>query len=389
MEKHKEQFDNLALIDRIADEIGPRLPASEEEYAASQLIANQLRTFGIENVQEQPFYAVQRLGERVIPAALLSTVGLVLSLGKRAWQQRLGNQSAFWAALLLRRVLGGRSPFWEGIWPQRRSQNIVARLAPQGEVRSRIVFIAHMDSDRVRFSTRPAHPATPALLDYLALGTLFTTSLPVPKGNRTLRRLNILSLLLGTGLATVDELSPLHAGKNDNGSGIGLLLELASELLEHPLEHTEVVLAFTGSDTVAGQGTVELARHHQDEWQDAWWIVIDSLGAGELCWVTASGLSPRDTYQAHEEAQALMQRVAAAQPDLGVVGRQIRGLDAVAPLAQQRLKAVALTGYDPLDGLPYAVQTDEIDEDCMHKARQFTRSLINIVEFETGVEEDD
>jgi hypothetical protein len=149
----------------------------------------------------------------------------------------------------------------------------------------------------------------------------------------------------------VDESGPDVAGANGNASGVAVLLALAEALYRRPLESTEVVLAFTGSGTATSTGADVLATEFGQAWSDALWIVVDSVGTGELCWATRHGISPYAYYHPHPEAVQVMECVAQARPDLGLMGKPMLTLDEVVILRDRDLRAVALMGYDRVTGL--------------------------------------
>jgi hypothetical protein len=122
-------------------------------------------------------------------------------------------------------------------------------------------------------------------------------------------------------------------------------------LRQHPLEVTEVILAFTGSATAISTGADELATGYGRNWHDALWVVVSNVGMGELCWVSRHGISPYAYYHPHPDAVRIMEQVADARPDLGMMGKTMLTVDEVSILRDRDLRAVALMGYDRVTGL--------------------------------------
>jgi hypothetical protein len=132
---------------------------------------------------------------------------------------------------------------------------------------------------------------------------------------------------------------------------VAALLGLAAALSEQPLESTEVVLAFTGSATAISTGADVFAAAYAKRWRDALWVVVANVGAGELCWVSRHGISPYAYYYPHPDAVQIMEQVANARPDLGVMGKSMLTIDELSILRDRDLRAVALMAYDRATGL--------------------------------------
>ena len=110
-------------------------------------------------------------------------------------------------------------------------------------------------------------------------------------------------------------------------------------------------LAFTGSGTATCTGADVLATAYGEAWKEALWVVVDHVGAGELCWVTRHGISPYAYYYPHPDAVRVIERTADARPDLGLMGKAVLTVDELAILRDRDLRAVALMGYDRASGL--------------------------------------
>jgi hypothetical protein len=208
---------------------------------------------------------------------------------------------------------------------------------------------------------------------------------------RWLRRLAGSMILGQAGLILADEMGDYSTGANDNASGVALLFALAERLVAQPLRHTEVVLAFTGCETVGASGAAELAACYGDAWADAWWIITDSVGAGELCWVTEHGWSaePGTRYHPHPEVHALLTRVAAANPALGIMGRPLITLDAVGPLIARKLKAGAVMGYERSSAFPVNWRRADdcpewIDPEVLGRAARFLQAVLTTIDEDAG-----
>jgi hypothetical protein len=283
-----------------------------------------------------------------------------------------------------------RPAVWETWLPRGESQNVIVRIPPRGATERRIVFIAHLDSGVHRLTTDPRIarqlPRTLGGTTLLALvGGVLTMLSGRSQRWRALRTLIVGAAFGAAALAVMDEMGPCAPGANGNASGVAALLGVAHALRGQPLANTEVILAFTGSATAISTGADMLATEYGDSWRDALWVVVSSVGAGELCWVTRHGISPYAYYYPHPDAARVMARVAEARPDLGMMGRALLTLDEVAILRDRDLRAVALMGYDRATGLiPHWRQSsdtiDEIDPATVERAAQACWTVAQVVD---------
>jgi hypothetical protein len=365
-----------------------RPPLSQEEYEAAQYVAGRLREMGVVQIEEQPFYSIRRVGERLGLTALLATFGTLIA-GKSKLGRFVGVSFILLAHFNFRRALTGRAIIGEWLWPQRRSQNILAYIPQKSaKAKSRVVLLAHLDTDIARFSARPEmRPFSPYLFASLPVITFLAALLTATNATIWLRRFVSLLMVGQAGLIIADEIGPDTTGANDNASGVSLLLCLAEELARRPLKNTEVVLAFTGCETAGCNGAAELAAKYGKSWEGTWWLAIDSVGAGELCWVTEQGWSnePGSQYHSNTEINALLTQVAAENPTLGVIGRPLRTVNAVGPLVAQGCKATAVMGYEragdtPVNWRQLDDTPDELAPDTQQRAYQFVQAFLTKID---------
>ncbi len=347
-----------APIDQLCDIIThlsekPRPPRSAEELLAARYITQKLNTYGVEDVEEQAFHAVGKLSDRLGTAGLLAGAGMLLGAGQARWRRLAGTLLMMGAAISAHQILKGNTPPWETIYPQRRSQNIIGRIPASGEAKERIVLLAHMDTDITRLSHNPRlRDYMPYLFAGLPQSALLGSLLTLVGAPIWMRQMIAATLFGGAGLSVVDDMGNSTTGANDNASGVAMLLALGEQLAQKPLQKTEVVLSFTGCGTVAGQGASEIVREYGDQWKDAWWLSLDNIGSGELCWVSSHGLSKTDRYEPDSELVTRLSKIAHHNPTLGIMGRSMTSLDDVGPLRAKKMKAAGLMGYDRASGHP-------------------------------------
>lgn len=347
----------LEPIRHLSVTIGPRRPASAGERAAAAYVLDTIRQINSRwEVINQPFRSVDGLRYRLAPLAALAGLSLLAGLRRRQRTQIIAGLLCTGLSVISRDAFLARSMIWETWLPRGESQNIIVRILPRRRVQRRVVFVAHLDAGRHRLTTDPRVvrwlPYTLGGITLMALVGGVLSMLAGKRGRwRGLRALLGLSALGAAGLAVADESGPDTCGAIGNASGVAVLIGLARTLAKHPLETTEVVLAFTGSGTATATGADMLATTFGEAWRDALWVVVANVGAGELCWVTRHGISPYAYYYPHPNAVHVIERVADARPDLGLMGKPVLTLDEVALLRDRDLRAVALMGYDRVTGL--------------------------------------
>jgi len=337
--------------------IGPRRPTSAAEHDAARWVQEAVRRIDSNWVPwRQSFRSVKGFSTRLSPLALLIGISLFYGLKRSRKAHLLGGLFSTGLSVLTRDAFLVRPAVWEKWMPRGESQNIIVYIPPRRRATRRVVFLAHLDSGvhRIALDPRAARelPSTFGALTLLALtGGVLTVLAGKPQRWRALRALISGGAFGAAALGVLDEAGESVAGANDNASGVAALLGLAAALHRRPLETTEVVLAFTGSATAVGTGATRLLEALGDPAEDALWVVVNDVGAGELCWATRHGISPYAYYAPHPDAVAVMERVADARPDLGLMGKAMLTLDEAAILRDHGLRAVALLGYDRVSGM--------------------------------------
>ncbi len=347
----------METIRHLSVTIGPRQPTSNAEREAAAYIHEAIRRINKDwKLVNQPFRSIGGFRYRIAPLAALIGASLFLGLRRSRQAQITGGLLSVALSIMSRDAFLARPSVWETWLPRGESQNVVVQIPPRRQTQRRVVFVAHLDSGVHRLTTTPRVvrqlPYTLGGVTLLALvGGVLTTLAGRNERWRLLRGLIGGNALGMAALAIADEMGPETLGANGNASGVAVLLGLASVLAEHPLETTEVVLAFTGSATAMATGADMLATVYGEAWRDALWVVVSNVGAGELCWVTRHGISPYAYYYPHPDAVRVMERVADVRPDLGLMGKSMLTMDEVAILRDRDLCAVGLMAYDRVTGL--------------------------------------
>ena len=79
-------------------------------------------------------------------------------------------------------------------------------------------------------------------------------------------------------------------GANDNASGAAVLLELAERFAARPLEHADLCLVATGVNQAWMGGARHFLKTHGFDRDTTYFLNIDSVGRGGLCYATHEGM---------------------------------------------------------------------------------------------------
>ncbi len=289
--------------------------ATEAEAEAADYVQGKLVQLGIADIQRQPFRGLRSLWLFLSLAFGLTLVGhaatwmLGAVLGK--WQALVVSLVAFgMSGYLLWRKFTFRSYPMQETLPHGPSQNVLAVIPPQQEVRQRVVLVAHLDSHRavVWYANDWLVRAYALIAPLVVWGVLVAPLLYVLRVITDWAVFGWLGLGLGvlhflgwfTGVTA--DLGPYSPGANDNAAAVGVVLALAERLKETPLAHTEVRLAFTGCEETGCDGMLHLLHLQGDALKDALFIDLELAGIGErLVYLPAEGVVRRKHIPAEVE----------------------------------------------------------------------------------------
>lgn len=307
------------MVASLADGIGPRPPCSVQEEAAARLVSDEFAGLGL-SVQLEEFASARSFGP-----SYLVIFGLALSAGfverrSRLLGAMLGGTAATLGILESRFT---RNPL--DLLRTGTSRNVWAAIEPSGEVERTVCLVSHMDSSRSGVMFHPR--VTPHLGNAVAAvsaGVFVQALAPLLRRFTPGRWLTLKSrvlIALGAGLVLEREIRGENVrGANDNASGVGACLSLASHFAGDPLERTRLVILVTGSEESGVFGMREFLEGHDTQGWD--FINFDGVGADAPLRVLSKEGGPLSTFEADP---ALMK--AAAE-----VGRQFPDLEAK-PLA--------------------------------------------------------
>jgi len=282
-------------INVLAGEIGFRVATTEGEHRAANYIEQEMCTYGLQEIRQEPFacatesmsgvfpYMYTILGSSLVApfAPLLGLSGLLAS-----------------PAALIGELRTSKGPV---TWLTRKgtSHNVIGILPARGECKRRIVLLTHYDSVRVRNFMKPHEGKSPRRFLMPLLGLSYFTAIASGvlnfiarrrKNKKLARTTQGISGAVGAALLTLT--TPLlmghmiqgidGEGANDNASGVAVLLSLAEQMVQTPLENTEVWFVATGGEEIGLVGARAFANKHGKALKDAYFFAVDTVGKGRI-----------------------------------------------------------------------------------------------------------
>ena len=316
---------SLAEASALSPQVPGRGSATEAEARAASYVSDRLAELGLADVRRLAFD-----GLRSIWLFLALAFGFALTGHVAYWLLRrplgellawLFSCSAFaFAAYLMWRKFTFRDYPLRASLPHGPSQNVVTTISPAGEVRRKVIFIAHLDSHRaVWWFATDFLVALYAVVSPLAVYGLVLA--PLAYGLAAISGLTVLSWVgLGFGLlhfvawftGMTADTGPYSPGANDNASAVGVALSLAERLNEQPLAQTEVRFAFTGCEETGCDGMRAFLDEYGGELSGALFVDFELVGIGErLVYLQSEGVARRRRIS--PEVESLLKHVGSQQ----------------------------------------------------------------------------
>ena len=318
----------LEDIRRLAETTGGRGSCTPGERLAGEYVAGELRRLGLQDVQIESFQSIPSaywpFGLAFAAALTGSLISLIYSGAGALLLGALFNGLGLWA-MLAETEFASSWTHW--FLPRAKSQNVTACIPPSGPVKARVVLCAHIDSHRtpVFYSSNTWYALFSFLIALTFLSMLAGTlgfglgALLSWQGVRWLGLLVGMVQVFALALCLHADFTPFSPGANDNASGVAVTLALAGQLLEHPLAHTEVYLAFTGCEEVGAYGMAAFLETHSGQLgRETIYIILDQVGAGRIKYLTADGLLLK--HKTHPKALKLTREITGRLPELRAYG---------------------------------------------------------------------
>ncbi len=297
-------------IDMLAGTIGFRVATTEGERRAGRYIEEEMNRYGLQEVRQEPFPCSSEIIGGFFPY-ILTIIGSAL-IAPFAPLFGLGGMLTAPASLITE-MRTNRGPVAR-LTRRGTSHNVIGILPASGERKTQVVLMAHYDSVRVHGFMKPnqgkPNIALRLLRPLLALSYLTAIGSTIvglfarrKKNAKLVRSTRRIGGLAGATMLTVA--SPLLIGQaipgfdgegaNDNASGVAVMLSTAEQLVQTPLENTEIWFVATGGEETGLNGARALLQEHDKELKDAYFFAIDTVGAGRIHYST------REAFMRNEE----------------------------------------------------------------------------------------
>lgn len=396
MSKFSQNIARQAIshIKYLSEAIGGRGSCTPNEKLAADYVIDQMKAVGLSNVCNEPYQGAPSTYRPYAMAFGLALLSILL-----AWlftNRFVLIVAAVFNIFSAQGMLAETdfTPNWmRWFLPTAPSQNVVGTAPSLKEVRHRVILCAHVDTHRtpVFYSSAAWH----ALFGYLVSGAFI--SLILGALTYTLGALFYWNWVLWIGLvfAAVQffalglclhaDLTPFSPGANDNASGVGVILEIGKYLVAHPLDHTEVWLAFTGCEETAAYGMAAFLDVHANALgENAVYIILDEVGLGKIIYLTKDGLIlKRPT---HPQALSLAHQAVGTLQEIEVIEKT--GIAYTDALVATKRGLIALTinahlGPSMNDEMHWHQMSDTIDHvdpQVLNDAAAFTWQVLETVD---------
>lgn len=380
------------LMEHIAflcKKLPPRQPTTSGERQAAEYVHAMLQKLGIES-RIETFKGIPTLG---LPGVLAVLIGLLaIPFG---WT---GLPFGKWVAGILMLVCGltmyqlyATIPPFFSKWIERwDSWNAIAQIKPVHAPKRRIYLLGHLDANKQRFLLPTPDPRllkpsqTFSILIPVVVGLTFWSEALFGWNLFWVQAAALGFLAISIGMLLFDETQPTVEGANDNASAISILLGIAETLKAQPTQNSEVILLFTGCEEVGHHGLKDYLQRHQPPAENAYWIDLELVGAGDICYATRHGVTYLTEYQPGSEILRLAQKTTQQHPELNVTGREMLILEEVATLRHAGHNALCIMGYDEHGYLPLwhrlSDQMENLEPATLQRAAHFTWELIQTID---------
>jgi hypothetical protein len=375
----------------ICQGIGPRPSTSPQEKQAADYVEKTARGLGITNIERQDFKSPNSAGWVEIPCFAAGLLAAILAIFGGMWGKLLGSLFFLGSTITFLQFLFVIPPFFHRWIARWNSQNVIVKIPAANRPKQTLYLVGHLDSQKQRFQFPPspywimkAQTSLPIVAGILGgLFLLVEDALNLQTSSLWLWLLAG-AYLYGLLGAIYDETQPYVDGANDNATAVSLLLGAAQALKAQPLQHTDVILLYTGCEEVGCVGMESYLQHFAFSAEHTFWIDIEMVGTGNLCYVTKHGISYFSAYTPHSQMVELAGRVAEKNPNLRVQGKNMVIIEEIANLWRRKYNAICLAGYNAQGVLPnwhrLSDTLDNIEPDTLSRAAIFTWELMQEID---------
>lgn len=340
----------LEHIRYLTVDIGARGSTTPEERKGHEYCQQVLKRLGMD-ARLEPFTSARS----IFQPHRIAGIGMLVAF---AVYPLAGRASALIAAILALAILVSEvlelgfitNPIrW--ILSKGESQNTVACLPPSGALTRDLVLIGHVDSQRTpvvfstpRWVTVYENFITVAFVAFTGMVVLyFIGSFTQWPWIWPVSAIAAVCAILLVTLAVQADSTPFTAGANDNASAVGVVLTLAEQFMQQPLEHTRLWLVCTGCEEVQHYGAVDFFKRHKHELVNPTSIAFEMLGCAGPAWQTKEGILV--PFHASSHLVKLAEKLSAEHPEWGAYPAEIKGGNTeMADGLRQGIPSITLTG---------------------------------------------
>jgi hypothetical protein len=387
---HPQVSTWLEHIRFLSEEIGPRGPTLEGERKGAEYAQAQFQKMGL-----NPVFETFRSARSIF---LPHLIGSLLMLAAFVIYPLASTFSAVLAALISIIVLvtelqelGFQNNLYRLILPKGESQNVHAVIQPAGEHKQDLILVGHLDSQRTPFIFRsPKHVkfydnfVTLVFVTFIVQVLLYSLSVffswswiwyaTIPTA--------ICSVILAAICIEADS-TPFTAGANDNATAAGMVLTLAEQFKNKPLQHTRIWAVCTGCEEVQHYGMIDFYRRHLADLKNPNALIFEMLGCAGPAWLTREGIIV--PFNADPGLVETVELLAKEHPEWGAYPAKISGGNTeMADAVRNKIPAITLFGMTPDGVSPYwhqkADTVDRMNVDVLERTWALTNALIREID---------
>jgi len=383
----------LNHIRALAVDIGPRGPTREGERQGALYAQAQFEKIGLQAVFETFSSARSIFHPHLLGSGLMLLAFILFPLGGRITAILAALLSIFVLVCELLELSFQNNPF-RMIVPKGESQNVFAVIPPVGEHKRDLVLVGHLDSQRtpIIFSTRrwvKVYDSFTMVTFACFIGQVIVYSLAIFLKIPWAWYASIPAALCAILLAAMciqAEATPFTAGANDNASAVGMVLALAEEFTNQPLQNTQVFAVCTGCEEVQHYGMIDFYKRHLQELNNPTALVFEMLGCASPAWLTKEGIIV--PFKADPRLVRMAESLAAEHPEWDAHPAVISGGNTeMADALRSKISAITIAGITRDGVWPYWHQMadtfNKMNPDLMEKTWNMTRALIDRLDSES------
>lgn len=379
----------LEHIQYLCKKLPPRQPTTAGERQAAEYVHQTLQKLGVAS-RIETFKGIPTLGLPGIVAVMVGLLALPFGWTGLPFGKWIAGFLMLLCGLSMYHLYANIPPFFDKWLNRWDSWNVIGQVAPAGAPKRRIYLLGHLDANKQRFLLPTPNPRL--LKPSQTLSILIPAFVGLTFWGETLFGWNLFwaqaatmaFLAVSIAMLLYDETQPTVEGANDNASAVSILLGVAETVKEQPLQNSELILLFTGCEEVGHHGLKDYLQRYRPAAENAYWIDLELVGAGNICYATRHGVTYLTEYTPGPEILDLARQTAQEHPDLNVTGREMLILEEVATLRHAGHNALCIMGYDPQGYLPLwhrlTDRLENLEPATLQRAAHFTWELIQKID---------